>query len=187
MSKLFGTAVVLLASAGSALAQVYPGQVEYGQPSYGQPNVYPEQYCPPGQAMGGGGDIPYGEDYGGGPQGLGYPGVISNGGGDELYPYDQQDPWLHGYFQEIPAYGGYAHFRPYNYRHVLAQTQAAAGWGLSKTMPYSHQYWQQYHERASLQHCPLPYRAYDQYENQPAAYRAPANQPRASRTAAPRR
>lgn len=159
-----------------------------GPQSYGQPQVVgPQTYAQPGpvydqaqgpvgypQSYGGeipadavmaqgdmGGAVPYSEDFGNHPQGLGYPGIISNDGGDQLYPYDQQDPWLHGYWQEIPAYGGYAHYRPYNYKHVLAQTQAAAGWGLDPRMPYSQQFWHRYQERASLSHCPLPAHALD--------------------------
>lgn len=170
MSKLSGIAIVVSLAANTALAQKY-----YPTENFGGPVVTGQVG---GEVYGGGqvvgGDVPWGEDYGSGPQGLGYPGIISNGGGEQLYPYDQQDPWQHGYFQEIPAYGGYAHFRPYNYRHVLAQTQAAAGWGLSRTMPYSHQYWQHYHERAALQHCPLPYHAYDQYEAEQTGHRVPA-------------
>ena len=56
------------------------------------------------------------------------------------YPYDAPDPWLHGYFQETPAYAGFHVFRPYNYKHVFAQSQIAAEWGASPTAPYSHQF-----------------------------------------------
>ncbi len=162
-------------------APVYQGQT-YGGQTYGTPPVAgPPTATAPVIEGGGhvvtgegpvvvggegpvviGGDgqaVPYSEDFGNGPQGLGYPGFISNDGGDQLYPYDQQDPWLHGYWQEIPAYGGYAHFRPYNYRHVLSQTQAAAGWGLDPTMAYSQQFWHRYHTRAALEHCPVPTRS----------------------------
>jgi hypothetical protein len=58
---------------------------------------------------------------------------------ESRYPYDAQDPWLHGYFQETPAYAGFHAFRPYNYKHVFAQSQLAAEWGGSPTAPYSHQ------------------------------------------------
>jgi hypothetical protein len=71
--------------------------------------------------------------------------------GDPLFPYDSQEPWMHGYFQEIPAYGGYLSFRPYNYRHVLSQSQAAGGWGMRPTMPYSHHFWHRYHEQATME------------------------------------
>lgn len=77
-------------------------------------------------------------------------GFDSRGFGGELYPYDAQYPWLHGYFQEIPAYGGYVSFRPYNWKHVLSQSQAAAGWGLSPTMPYSQQFWHRYQAEATM-------------------------------------
>ena len=72
------------------------------------------------------------------------------GFGGQLYPFDGQEPWLHGYFQEIPAYGGYNAFRPYNYKHVLSQSQTAAGWGMQPTMPYSQQFWHRYHAPATM-------------------------------------
>jgi hypothetical protein len=80
---------------------------------------------------------------------VGMPGIeystsIAAGDGGQLYPYDQQDPWLHGQFQRVPAYGGFASFRPYNYRHVFSQTQIAGGWGASHGMPYSQQFWNRY-------------------------------------------
>lgn len=58
--------------------------------------------------------------------------------GEGRYPYDAPAPWLHGYFQETPAYGGFHVFRPYNYKHVFVQSQIAAEWGASPTAPYSH-------------------------------------------------
>ncbi len=61
--------------------------------------------------------------------GIQYTDTVAGGDGVQLYPYDQQDPWLHGYFQRYPAYGGFSSFRPYNYRHVFAQTQLAGTWG----------------------------------------------------------
>lgn len=80
---------------------------------------------------------------------IGVPGVeystaIAAGEGGQLYPYDQQDPWLHGQFQRVPAYGGFSSFRPYNYRHVFSQTQIASGWGSPHGMPYSQQFWNKY-------------------------------------------
>lgn len=93
-----------------------------------------------GAVMGGG----YGGGNGGvnisvgnGPQGF-YTG--SGGTYDPLYPYDHHEPWVHHYIQEIPAYGGYHFFRPYNYKHLLSQSQVAGGWGLSPTNPYSQEY-----------------------------------------------
>lgn len=76
--------------------------------------------------------------------GIEYSNTVAGGDGVQLYPYDQQDPWLHGYFQRYPAYGGFASFRPYNYRHVFSQTQIATGWGSSHGMPYSQQFWNKY-------------------------------------------
>lgn len=72
------------------------------------------------------------------------------GGGDQLYPFDSPEPWLYGYFQEIPAYGGYASFRPHNYKHVLAQMDVAGRWGISPTMAYSHQWYHRYRQRAGM-------------------------------------
>ncbi len=80
---------------------------------------------------------------------VGEPGIsfdtsIAAGQGVQMYPYDQQEPWLHGHYQRVPAYGGFSSFRPYNYRHVLAQRQIAAGWGAAAGLPYSHQFWNRY-------------------------------------------
>ncbi|QDT38948.1 hypothetical protein [Stratiformator vulcanicus] len=72
---------------------------------------------------------------------------FSGGYGDQLYPYDAPDPWMHGYIQEIPAYGGHRYFRPYNYKHLLAQSQTAAGFGMSPVMPYSQQFWHRYDQK----------------------------------------
>ena len=73
------------------------------------------------------------------------------GFGDQLYRFDDQEPWKHGYFQVFPANGGYHAFRPYNYKHVLTQSRAAAAWGMSPGMPYSQQFWHRYHQRATMQ------------------------------------
>lgn len=70
--------------------------------------------------------------------------------GEPLQRYDAAYPWLHGYFQEIPAYGGFGAYRPYNYKHVFAQSQASGGWGMSPTMPYSQQFWHRYRKRALM-------------------------------------
>ena len=85
----------------------------------------------------------------------GYSGGYAEGvsgplGSDQLYPYDAQETWQHGYIQYMPFYGAYKHFRPYNYKNVLSQTQTAAGWGMSPKMPYSQQYWHRYHERSRM-------------------------------------
>lgn len=83
---------------------------------------------------------------------VGMPGVmysdsIAAGSGGQLYPYDRQDPWLHGQYQRIPAYGGFASFRPYNYRHVLSQTQIATQvFGAAHGTPYSQQFWNRYRQ-----------------------------------------
>ncbi len=88
---------------------------------------------------------------GGGFNGAGIPGGgIGGYGADQQYPFDSPEPWLHGYFQEMPSYGGYYYFRPYNYKHVLAQSQAAGRFGTSPMMPYSQQFWHRYQQRASM-------------------------------------
>ena len=69
---------------------------------------------------------------------------------EQRYPFDTQQNWVHGYFQEIPAYGGHAFYRPYNYKDVLSQSQTAAGWGASPQMPYSQQFWHRYQDRATM-------------------------------------
>ena len=56
------------------------------------------------------------------------------------FPFDDVQPWVHGHFQEMPAYGGYHFFRPYNYKHVFPQSQVAAGWRMPPNMPYSQAY-----------------------------------------------
>lgn len=86
------------------------------------------------------GPVSYSGDWSavGGPVGLG------SGGYDQLYPYDAAEPWVHGYWQDIPSYGGWQYFRPYNYKHVLSQSQVAAGWGMSPTMPYSQELFRRY-------------------------------------------
>lgn len=70
-----------------------------------------------------------------------YLGPASVGSNEPLYPYDDQDPWKHGYLQVIPFYGGYHSGRPYNYHHVFSQTQTSVGWGMPHGLPYSQQWW----------------------------------------------
>ena len=74
----------------------------------------------------------------------------SEGSSEQKYPFDTQQNWVHGYFQEMPAYGGHHLFRPYNYKDVLSQSQTAAGWGERPTMPYSQQFWHKYHDQATM-------------------------------------
>lgn len=69
---------------------------------------------------------------------------------EQRHAFDTQQNWVHGYFQEIPAYGGHVFYRPYNYKDVLSQSQTAAGWGMSPTMPYSQQFWHRYHDQATM-------------------------------------
>ncbi len=115
--------------------------------------------CGPGGGMAMGGGMQFspgmmGGSYAAGMGGFGNPydsvSAGGGGGGDQLYPFDSPEPWLHGYFQEIPAYGGYASFRPHNYKHVLAQMDVAGRWGISPTMAYSHQWYHRYRQRAGM-------------------------------------
>jgi hypothetical protein len=80
----------------------------------------------------------------------------SQGVNEPMYPYDSQEPWVHGYWQEMPHYGGYTYFSPYNYKQVLAQSQTAAGWGMNPKMPYSQQFWHRYQQQAAAS----PYETY---------------------------
>ncbi len=114
-TSLFAFLVVALLTT-STQAQVGPPGIEYG-------NTIQAQVGSPG--------IEYGN-------------AIAAGDGVQLYPYDQQDTWLHGHFQRVPSYGGFSSFRPYNYRHVFAQAQLAQSWGHTHGMPYSQQFWNRY-------------------------------------------
>jgi hypothetical protein len=69
---------------------------------------------------------------------------------EQRYPFDSHQNWVHGYHQEIPAYGGHVFFRPYNYKDVLSQSQTSAGWGQPPTMPYSQQFWHKYQDQATM-------------------------------------
>ncbi|QDT99373.1 hypothetical protein [Gimesia aquarii] len=123
-------------------------------------------------ALGGDPAISNGAYYGAAeiPGGAYYPttgGPVTSGGvtggifGDELYPFDSQHPWQHGYFQEISPYSGYHFFRPYNYRHVLSQSQVAAGWGITPQLSYSQHFWNRYQEQAAWKNYALPRREKD--------------------------
>lgn len=72
------------------------------------------------------------------------------GASEPHHPFDTQRNWVHGHFQEIPAYHGHAVFRPYNYKDVLSQSQTAAGWGERAGMPYSQQFWHKYQDQATM-------------------------------------
>lgn len=92
----------------------------------------------------------------------------SEGSSEQRLPSDSQLGWLHGYHQEIPAYGGHHVFRPYNYKDVLSQSQTAAGWGERPNMPYAQQFWHKYHDQATMlkmsrtQSVPTPFVSYPQ-------------------------
>ncbi len=76
-------------------------------------------------------------------------GPESVGSSEQLYPYDDQDKWKHGYLKEMPYYHGFHSFRPYNYHHVYSQSQTAGGWGMNPQSPYSQQFWHKYQTMAS--------------------------------------
>lgn len=144
----------------------------------------------------GGGYESYGGDYG-----AGWNGGAASPGNEPLFPYDSQYPWMHGYFQEMPAYGGFTYFRPFNYKHVMPQSQTAGGWGMSPTMPYSQQFWHRFQQQASMNPQMSDYRTRGQnpvarttmpapmrgpamsrsQENIPASYTAPISRPSANR------
>jgi hypothetical protein len=68
------------------------------------------------------------------------------------YPnYDAYEPWVHGYWQDLPAYGGFAAYRPYNYRHVYIQSEVAGVWGTSTVMPNSQEYFRRPREQGLLE------------------------------------
>ncbi len=98
-----------------------------------------------------GGGVSAGGGYGAGiySTGMGHY-SFSGGNTDTLLPYDSQEAWMHGYFQEIGPYPGSHYFRPYNYKHVLSQVDLAYRWGQPQGMPYSQQWWHRYHSRAAL-------------------------------------
>lgn len=93
----------------------------------------------------------------------GYAGSPSVGASEPMFRYDDQEPWKHGYIQNMPYYEGYHSFRPYNYHHVFSQSQTASGWGMSSVLPYSQQFWHRYESQVDLSrgaHTPvLPYEA----------------------------
>ncbi|MBC7815745.1 MAG: hypothetical protein IAG10_02475 [Planctomycetaceae bacterium] len=107
-----------------------------------------------------GGGAPVGGAYGGGMYGGATGGgLYSTGMGlnaysgsnrDTLLPFDSQEAWMHGYFQEMGAYAGTQYFRPYNYKHVFAQVDLSYRWGQPQGMPYSQQWWHRYQSRAAL-------------------------------------
>ena len=76
-------------------------------------------------------------------------GPSSVGSNEQLYPYDDQEKWKHGYLKEMPYYHGFHSFRPYNYHHVYSQSQTAAGWGMNPNAPQSQQFWHKYEAAAS--------------------------------------
>lgn len=97
--------------------------------------------------LGQGGESP----YGGGAVYTAPDSTQSFGTGDPTYIYDAEQPWVHGYWQEIPAYGGQHFFKPYNYKHVFSQSQVAGAWGMSPNLPYSHEYFRRIYDQHALE------------------------------------
>ncbi|HWL06961.1 MAG TPA: hypothetical protein VNQ76_00965 [Planctomicrobium sp.] len=129
-------AALVLAPAFSVFAQ-YPAQ-PYPTPQsapYAESAPHPS-YIPQATQ-----DVGYAE---------GFQGAASVGNNEQLYRFDDQERWKHGYMQKIPYYEGYKAFRPYNYHHVFSQSQTAAGWGMPATMPYSQQFWHRYENMTDL-------------------------------------
>lgn len=77
-------------------------------------------------------------------------GAASVGSNEQLFSYDDQENWKHGYIKVMPYYHGFQTFRPYNYHHVFGQTTTAQGFGMSPVMPYSQQFWHRYEKMADL-------------------------------------
>ncbi|MFV0443554.1 MAG: hypothetical protein ACK5Q5_08285 [Planctomycetaceae bacterium] len=88
------------------------------------------------------------QDYYGDVSSDSYLGAGSVGSQEPLFPYDDQEPWKHGYMQYVPFYGGYHSGRPYNYHHVFSQTQTSVGWGMPHGLPYSQQWWHRFEAQA---------------------------------------
>lgn len=117
-----------------------------------------------------------------------YSGPASIGSSEPLFRYDDQERWKHGYMKDMPYYGGYHFFRPYNYHQVFSLTATAAGWGMPASMPNSQQFWHKYEDMTDLSrgdHSPLvPYEApVQEWDHYPTPIRsgswmtpAPANQ-----------
>ena len=98
------------------------------------------------------------------------------GSSEQRHPFDSQMSWVHGYHQEIPAYGGHPVYRPYNYKDVLSQSQTAAGWGERPALPYAHQFWHKYQDQSTMTRVtransvPAPYIFAQHVAPQPAAW-----------------
>ncbi|MFQ5733684.1 MAG: hypothetical protein ACE5KM_17240 [Planctomycetaceae bacterium] len=95
---------------------------------------------------------------------ISYPEAVGGIHGEPLNRFDVTSPWAHGYIQEMPAYGGFGAFQPYNYKHVFSQSQAAGGWGMPPTMPYAQQFWHRYRKRAIM----MPEPGYTNVRNRPS-------------------
>jgi|GEM_PF-3231149 len=91
-------------------------------------------------------------------------GPASVGSSEQLYPYDDQEKWKHGYLKEMPYYHGHHSFRPYNYHHVYSQSQTAGGWGMNPNAPQSQQFWHKYESMASPGSPMISQRERDAYE-----------------------
>ncbi len=94
-------------------------------------------------------------------------------GSEPLYSYDDLDPWKHGWIQVMPFYGGYHAYRPYNYKHVYAQSAQAAAWGMPRSMPYSQQFYHRYENLPGNRVGSLPAVSPSPYGPDPSAMHQP--------------
>ncbi|MBI3860283.1 MAG: hypothetical protein HY290_00145 [Planctomycetia bacterium] len=142
--------------------QYGPGPQYVGAPGYGAPGIQGPGMQGPGGSCGPNDQNGYGGGYVNDAPGslnnayLGYRltpgGAFGEGFGTSTfnyaYPnYDAYEPWVHGQWQDLPAFGGHAYFRPYNYRHVYVHAELATRWGTSGVMPYSHEYFRRPREQ----------------------------------------
>lgn len=122
------------------------------QENYAQQDFVQGGYVQDGFAQDGyvGGEIQYGgEGQYSGDEGQFF-GAGSVGSSEQLFTYDDQERWKHGYIKIMPYYHGFHSFRPYNYQHVFSQSTTAQGFGMSPVMPYSQQFWHRYEHMADL-------------------------------------
>lgn len=116
-------------------------QEGYVQQDYAQQG-YVQQEIPQGSYVGGEGEFAGDEGQ--------FFGAGSVGSSEQLFTYDDQETWKHGYIKIMPYYHGFHSFRPYNYHHVFSQSTTAQGFGMSPVMPYSQQFWHRYERMADL-------------------------------------
>lgn len=80
----------------------------------------------------------------------------SIGASEQLYEYDDREPWKHGWIQNMPYYGGCHFFRPYNYKNIYSQSQTAARWGMKPQLAYSQGFFKRYETSTAAPTMPAP-------------------------------